>query len=278
MTKARRLKENLGISFMGDTKVGPFDILPRDAKAMLNAHNPHGRPNSDVVRPWVNGLDITRRPRGMWIIDFPPGMSEKDAAKYEAPFEYVKQHVRPERVNNARKVYAERWWIHGEARGEMRGAVAGLARYVVTVSVAKHHLFAWVDRGVLADHRLFVFARSDDFSLGVLQSKVHAVWARNMGSTLEDRPAYLNTTCFETFPFPRATKERQRAIWLAAADLNDQRQRWLNPERMIGAKELAKLTLTNLYNARPTWLANVHRTSIRPSQERWASTRLEPRF
>ncbi len=229
VTKARRLKENAGISFMGDTKVGPFDIPPREAKAMLEEQNPHGRLNSDVVRPWVNGLDITRRPRGMWIIDFPPGMSEQDAAKYEAPFEFVKKHVKPERVKNARKVYAERWWIHGEARAEMRGAIAGLARYLVTVSVAKHHLFAWIDNGVLPDHRLFVFARSDDFMFGILQSRVHAVWARKMGSTLEDRPAYLNTTCFDTFPFPRATKEQQRAIWLAAKELDDLRTGWLNP-------------------------------------------------
>ena len=260
VTKAQRLKENASTSFMGDTKVGPFDILPREAKAMLEAQNPHGRPNSDVVRPWVNGLDITRRPRGMWIIDFPPGMSEQDAAKYEAPFEFIKKHVKPERVQNARKVYAERWWIHGEARAEMRGAIGGLARYLVTVSVAKHHLFAWIDKGVLPDHRLFVFARSDDFAFGVLQSRVHAVWALKMGSTLEDRPAYLNTTCFETFPFPHGTQDQQSAISLAAKDLNDLREGWLNPEGMIGAKELAKRTLTNLYNARPTWLANAHRT------------------
>ena len=47
---------------------------------MLDKPNPHGKPNSDVIRPWVNGLDITRRNRGMWIIDFPPDTSERDAA------------------------------------------------------------------------------------------------------------------------------------------------------------------------------------------------------
>jgi hypothetical protein len=62
------------------------------------------------------------------------------------------------------------------------------------------------------------------------------------------------------FPFPRATKDQQRAIWLAAKELDDLRAGWLNPEGMIGAKELAKRTLTNLYNARPTWLVNAHRT------------------
>jgi hypothetical protein len=263
VTKARQLKENVGISFMGDTKIGPFDILPREAKAMLEAQNPHGRPNSDVVRPWMNGSDMTGRPRGMWIVDFPPGMSERDAAKYEAPFEFVKQHVKPKRVKNARRVYAERWWIHGEPRPDMRGALAGLQRYVATARVTKHRIFVWVDAGVLCDSATFVFARSDDYFFGVLQSRVHKVWALLQGTQLENRPRYTPTSCFETFPFPRATKEQQRAIWLAAKDLNDLREGWLNPERMIGAKELAKLTLTNLYNemdAKHTWLVDAHRT------------------
>ncbi len=260
VTKAQRLKENAGVSFMGDTKVGPFDITQRDAKVMLEAHNPHGRQNSDVVRPWVNGLDITRRPRSMWIVDFPPGMSEQDAAKYEAPFEYVKERVKPDRVKNARRVYADRWWIHGEARPDMRAALAGLARYIVTARVTKHRIFAWVDAGVLCDSATFAFARSDDYFFGVLHSRAHEVWARATGTQLESRPRYTPTTCFETFPFPHGTQAQHWAISLAAKDLSQLREEWLNPLGMIGAKELAKRTLTNLYNARPTWLANAHRT------------------
>ena len=64
-----------------------YDIKEPVAKRFLASPNPHGRPNSDVVRPWVNGLEITRRSRNMWIIDFPPGMSEEKAAQYEAPYE-----------------------------------------------------------------------------------------------------------------------------------------------------------------------------------------------
>ena len=43
------------------------------------------------------GLDLTRRPRGMWIIDFGTDMPEADAALFEAPFEYVKNCVKPQR-------------------------------------------------------------------------------------------------------------------------------------------------------------------------------------
>ena len=35
------------------------------------------------------------------------------------------------------------------------------------------------------------------------------------------------------------------------------REGWLNPPG-VSAAELRKLTLTNLYNQRPTWLENIH--------------------
>lgn len=103
--------------------------------------NPNGRPNSDVVRPWVNGMDITRRPRGYHIIDFGTDMSLEDAALYEAPFEHVNEHVRPMRESNNRKVYRELWWIHMEPRPAMRKALAELPRFLGTPRVAKHRLF-----------------------------------------------------------------------------------------------------------------------------------------
>ena len=90
LTQAVRLTENAGLAFMGDTKGGAFDIDGDKAAAMLAATgNPNGRPNSDVVRPWVNGLDLTRRPRGMFIIDFGPDGTHDSAAGYEIPFEHV---------------------------------------------------------------------------------------------------------------------------------------------------------------------------------------------
>ena len=62
LTAAKRLEENLGIAFMGDTKGGPFDISGDLAREMRVSPNPHGKGNEDVVRPWVNGRDITTGP------------------------------------------------------------------------------------------------------------------------------------------------------------------------------------------------------------------------
>ena len=256
LTVAKRLEENLGIAFMGDTKGGAFDI-PRDlAREMLNTPNPHGKGNEDVVRPWVNGRDITDRSRGMWIVDF-GDMSMDQAVLYEAPFEYVNTHVRPTRVNSRRALYANNWWWHMEPRPGMRRALNRLTRYIATPRVTKHRLFAWMGRETLPDSAIIAVARDDDYTFGVLHSRFHELWALAMGTQLETRPRYTPTTCFETFPFPKLTDEKRQAIGAVAAELNALREGWLNPTG-ISAAELRKRTLTNLYNQRPTWLDNIH--------------------
>ena len=260
LTEARRLRENLGIAFMGDTKGGPFDIDSETARRLLVSPNPDGRSNSDVVRRWVNGLDITRRPREMWIIDFGIDMAETEAALYEAPFEYVREHVRPERIDNKRAAYAERWWLHVEARSGMRAALAGLPRYLATVRHSKHRLFVWLTDTTLPDSALIVISRDDDFTFGILHSRAHELWARATGTQVREVESgfrYTPTTTFETFPFPHPTEAQRDAIAEAARDLDRLRRGWLDPPGLSDA-DLAKRTLTNLYNARPTWLAQAH--------------------
>ena len=112
-----------------------------------------------------------------------------------------------------------------------------------------------------------------------------------MGSWLGvgNDPRYTPSTTFETFPFPEgltpnipaaqyADDPRAKAIAKAAAELNEKREAWLNPPELVkrvpevvpgypdrllpvndkAAEILKKRTLTNLYNERPTWLANLH--------------------
>jgi type II restriction/modification system DNA methylase subunit YeeA len=260
ITIAPRLVENLGIAFMGDTKGGSFDISGEFAQQLLAAPvNPNGRTNHDVVRPWVNGSDIVRRPRGVWIIDFGVDMPEEEAALYEQPFEYVKNIVRPERATNNRERYRSHWWLHVEPRPGMRDALSRLSRFIVTPRVAKHRVFIWATSPTLPDSRIFVFARDNDYFFGILHSRAHEVWSLRTASWhgVGNDPTYNTGSCFETFPFPRPSAEQEAAIGAAAKRLDELRTAWLNPD---GASEadLKKRTLTNLYNQRPTWLAQAH--------------------
>ncbi|MDP9475127.1 MAG: class I SAM-dependent DNA methyltransferase [Actinomycetota bacterium] len=260
LTIARRLVENFSVSFVGPSPHGAFDIGEDTAEKMLSAPlNVNGRPNTDVVRRVATAVDLTKRSRRKWTVDFGL-MTSEEAAQYEAPFEYVKREVYPVRVGNRRAAYAEKWWQYAEPRPGMRKALKGKVRYIATPRVSKHRVFVWLTPDILANDGTIVFASSEDYVFGILHSKMHELWARGKGTQLREAESgfrYTPSTTFETFPFPKPTDEQREEIARAAKHLDELRRNWLNPEGTSEA-ELKKRTLTNLYNARPTWLQNAH--------------------
>ena len=238
ITEAVRLQENANLGFIADVKAGRFDLPEREALTLLHDANPNRHPNSNVLAPWVNGQDILRRWHGYWIIDFACDMPEEQAAQYAAPFERVKRLVKPARDRVQRERYGQVWWLHARPGHEMRRSLAGLGRFVVTPTIAKHRIFAWLEAPMLPDHQLVAIARCDDYIFGVLHSRVHEVWARAQGTQLRERESgfrYTPTSCFETFPFPWPPgKEPQddlrvQVIAAAAKELDELRCTWLNP-------------------------------------------------
>ncbi len=294
LTRAQRLYANLGVAFMGDTKSGAFDVPGEQARQWLGAPaNPNGRPNSDVLAPWRNGMDVTRRPADKWIVDFGWEMARQEAALYEAPYVHVALAVQPRRQENRVEKLRNFWWRHERPRPEMWRALDGMSRYIVTPTVAKHRLFVWLDARICPDHQLIVIARDDDVMFGILHSRFHEAWALRLGTSLGkgNDPRYTPTTTFETFPFPErlspdipaagyARDPRAAAIADAARRLVALRDRWLNPPEWVewleepapgypphpvprdedAAQSLKARTLTKLYNARPQWLADAHAT------------------
>jgi type II restriction/modification system DNA methylase subunit YeeA len=292
LANASQLAANRGICFQGPVKVGAFDIDGDLARGWLKAPvNPNGRRNSDVLRPWANGMDLMRRPAGKWIIDF-GSLSETEAALFELPFAYVVQHVKPVRLENRDQQRRENWWRLGRSGADLKSACASLSRVIVTPRVAKHRIFAWAPNQLLPDTRLVAIARDDDTSFGVLHSRLHEVWTLRLGGWhgVGNDPQYTPSLGFETFPFPEglapnipaasyAKDSLAKSVAAAAQRLNELRENWLNPPDLVrrepevvpgypdrilpvddkAAGILKKRTLTNLYNERPTWLANAHR-------------------
>jgi hypothetical protein len=192
----------------------------------------------------------------------------------------------------------------------LRIALRNLDRYIATIAHSKHRFFVWLPATTSPDQALITFARADDTSFGLLHSRFHEVWSLRLGTSLEDRPRYTPTTCFETFPFPvgltpadtahqrtetlpdgalipaglaPAVRAHAAAIARAARRLVELRDAWLHPpewseripevvplgmarspypDRIVARagfeQQLAKRTLTNLYNERPAWLAQAH--------------------
>lgn len=91
VTKISTLDENAETSYLGIQKSGPIDVDGRLARAWLTLPlNPNGLPNSQVLRPFINGDDVTSRARDQWLIDFPVGATEAAVSLYQMPFEYLK--------------------------------------------------------------------------------------------------------------------------------------------------------------------------------------------
>jgi hypothetical protein len=303
ITKARTIPTNNGRCFMGASKKGPFEFEESVAMTILPVPNPTGCANSDIVRPWANGMEVTRRPQRLWVADFGPDSDEAHASNYEAVFRHLAEVVQPKRQERREATLNANWWRFGRPRVEMRNAIAGLTRFLVTLAVSKHRIFSWRDSVVVPDQQLLVFATDADDFLGMLQSRIHEVWALSQGTQVRERESgfrYTPTSCFETFPFPEPTAAQRAAIAAAAYELDLLRSTWLNPPewtreevltfpgsvdgpwsryvtdpnskgigtvrypRIVPAdeattKKLAKRTLTNLYNERPTWLDLAHK-------------------
>lgn len=289
LTRAAPLAENSGTAFSGITKKGAFDLEGVYARRLLKeVGNPNGRPTADVLFPWKNGEAVVGRDPDKWIIHFGE-QSEAEASLYPAPFAVVVSEVKPARMKTNAKGERENWWKLARRAPDMFTATGTLDRFIVTPEVSKHRVFAWLGRGTVPDKNLVVVARDDFTTFGVLHSRPHELWALRMGTSLEDRPRYTSSTTFRTFPFPEgltpnipsadyAADPRAVRIADAARKLVEARDRWLNPtewtervpeivpgypDRIIAKAgheaDLKKRTLTNLYNERPTWLANLHR-------------------
>ncbi|WP_311220652.1 MULTISPECIES: DNA methyltransferase [unclassified Acidovorax] len=207
--------------------------------------------NPDLVRHYRNGRDLTDKPRGAMVIDAVGLTAEELRTQHPGVYQWLLEHVRPERdVKGTTKDgagYAKLWWLHGKPRQEMRKQLAGLPRYIATVETTKHRTFQFLDASILPDNMLIAIAVNDAKVLGILSSQLHIEWALATGGTLEDRPRYNKSRCFETFPFPDEdtglTPQLRDRIAQLAEQIDAHRKRVLAPEAAnVG------LTLTGIYN------------------------------
>ena len=218
-------------------------------------------------------------------------MSAGDAALYEEPFRWVQKHVRPKWDKQRETGRRDQWWLHHRPRPNMRAALGELSRYIVTPRVAKHRLFVWLDARICPDSATIAIARDDDTTFGILHSRFHEIWSLRVGTWLgkgndprlhadnylRDVPVPARTGTGRASD-PDASDPHAMAVAQAAQRLVELRDRWLNPPEWVewvdepvpgypkrpvprdeeAAKALKKRTLTNLYNARPQWLADAH--------------------
>ncbi|MDD3179388.1 MAG: hypothetical protein PHQ04_03455 [Opitutaceae bacterium] len=182
----RTLAENAGLAYPGVFLAAAFIVQSRSARRMLAAHNPTGRPNADVLRPYVGAADLAR-PRGRWVIVFPPESSAAEMALYLAPFRLLQRRLRDWRKFSRPLT---------QAGAALLTALAKRDRFLVTPLDTRQPAFTWLESPALPDDSLLVVARDDDFTRGILHSRIFSVWWRHQSAS------GVPTFAVESFPFP----------------------------------------------------------------------------
>lgn len=206
-----RLSENRGICFSGCDLKGQgfvFDDADPAASPLSDFRRIlEERPSSEaVVRPYMGGEEIAGDPRhaprrrviafGDWALE--------DARAFPELLSIVERKVKPERRTKAADVAAWPWWQFWRIRRELYETLRarGCARALVGAQVSNHLAFALCPSDIVFAHTVNVLALSSYGAFAVLQSRVHEVWARLLGSSMKDDLRYTPSDCFETFPFP----------------------------------------------------------------------------
>ncbi len=236
-SSAAVLPANAHRAFQGPIPRSSGFVLERDeAEKLLAARESDRR----VVRPYLIGEDISTNPMQAptrFIVDFGM-MALEHAMEYTAPMQLVRERVKPER--DIDPVYRNSWWLLWRPRPRMRAALATHDRYIGGTATGKRILFCWCDPWTCPSNAMNVFAFSDDFSMGILCSSSHLIWARAQSSTMRTDIRYTPTSAFETFPFPCPVTDVQREAVAEASRTLVARRSEICLDRQIG--------LTKLYN------------------------------
>jgi hypothetical protein len=212
-----RLASNAGKSFIGAYVLGMGFILgPDEARRLIDKN----RRNDDVLFPYLNGEDLNSRPDqspSRWVINFfdwplgrdsaPDDYEGSVAADYPDCLALIEERVKPERTRKKesgeyalRKPLPQKWWMYADKRPELYRTIAGMERVLVASRVSQYFAFASVPTKQVLNERLTVVV--DEQIFPILQSSLHEQWMLLYGSTLETRPMYTPSDCFETFAFP----------------------------------------------------------------------------
>lgn len=243
--EAVALRVNEGRCFPGMKLHGSGFVIPEARKEALGQGSRPGL--NGHLRRYRSGRDMTGRSRDAWVIDLHTLELDEVAERFPEIYEHLASTVLEGRLTQLdasrtadARAYADRWWLFGKSRPELRAALTGLSRYIVTAETAKHRTFQFLEADIVPDNTLICIADGDAATLAILSSRPHAVWCAARGGRLEDRPRYTKTACFDSFPFPAPDEPTRAALRDAGEKLEAHRRRVL--------KENPDLTQTGLYN------------------------------
>lgn len=234
---AMPLRQNEGIAIKGFELGSQGFLLVKDEAINLLKKHPSW---SDVLKPYMNGDDLTEGICDRYVIDF-FGRTEDEARQYSQLFNVVASSVIADRTANREARTQAKWWLFRRSGESLRRAINGLHRFIGTTRTARKRIFQFLPQGLVAESKIVVVASADAFHLGVLSSKIHVCFSTAAGGWLGvgNDPTYNHVDCFNKFPFPDCTETQKERIRALAEELDAHRKR---------AQAQHKLGLTDIYN------------------------------
>jgi hypothetical protein len=162
----------------------------------------------------------TQRPRRS-VIDFGE-RSEDEARKWPLLFDIVERKVKPNRLKNEQKNRRENWWMHVTRVPDATRYLNQHGRILALSQVSAHLSVSFVGKGVVYANTLVLALLHTNAAFASMQSTVHDLWARLVGSSMKDDLRYTASDCLDTFPFPPGVVAAARGE--AAAAMNAKHQ------------------------------------------------------
>lgn len=263
VSRARPLDVNRRpqVHFQGQTvgKVQAFRMTPDEARDVSRQDPGSAR----FLHPQVSAKPMLRGVTSHYVIDLPHTDSVAVVNAAPALVARLRELVLPDRkeaatkeaANNASALAANprakskkhhqnflnHWWRQSYRREDMLDAFGSLplSRFIALTRVAaaeRMSVYVYVDTSMRPDDSLATFALDDDYSYGVLSSRVHRIWFDERCSKLKVDPRYTSTTVWDTFPWPsNPSQDAVAKVAAASRAILDQRSEYLDSGITLGA-------------------------------------------
>lgn len=192
------LLDNAGLAFAGAHVPVGLIIGAGEAEEILAVRNRHGKPNADVLRPYVDAADARGVASGRWVVDFPADTTSEEASLYEEPW----------------RLFAKAGGVLHERADPLRIAIARLDTFLAAPLGRAPRGFMQMDSSILSGPGLVVVATEDDFVAAILHSDVFAAWVRANGGRLRVHHV-------ASFPFPWPPHTGRSELTRAQLELRD---------------------------------------------------------
>lgn len=236
---AKPLKANQAVSYQGMNLVGEgFRVTRDDVRAL--GFDPDDLPS--VIRPYMNARELAQKSEDRFVLDVFGLTAEQVRERYPSVYQWLLERVKPERDHNKDAQRRRDWWLFGRSNANLRNALVGLRRYIITPETAKHRFYVFAPMDLCPDHKLYAICSDDGYVLGALSSRIATAFILATGGRMGvgNDPIFNNTRCFEPFPFPDATEPQKARI----RELGDA----LDSHRKRVQAENPDVTLTGMYN------------------------------